>query len=744
MMRDIMIAEELKSHDLRTVKAKTVGGALKGFEGKVETPITSLSFGENSEIKQGAGARQVPTGREQTGNSSATDSSDGPQHTSKPESRPVTDLGMAGNNRGGQGGHTPPQGNSDLPANNKSSRTLFDIRVGNTLYNIDKKQFDPAKKMWESPSVIIATPEKYSYRKIPLNQIEKRERIPEYIRLEKRNAPTLEYLTTYGTELTRNEIDELYPDRKEGLLGDVGEDDIDMIDHLFGNLEVVTNDYDNPAVQQCSEGRAECRVHRGFFDGAIRLPCCSRADEGVYICDMAVFKMVKKAIFGYIRVRKDTGNCPLCNSSLDLSGILELSLDEVNRERNVQPSASLPRKWLPAEGGGILSLLNLREKFLSGLIGVLKEQIETLKYYERVVASIGRAECPICCSEEECFQFSHDQCSHAFCQLCMKTYVRKSIKNLDSLSLGYLSCPGTGCTIVIPDIVCQALTGKNVLHRLHINLLKLAARTNQNLFICLNPVCENVVDISGGICGSKVVCDACKGASCKDCQVFPYHDKWSCRMYKKALTSSGADEMFEASKKREPHKYKKCTLCKAEIYKEWGCNRVHCSSCQKKFCWICGQPTPDDYRHFKMEPGREGCALWDDDALDVPHAHDANRDAYVVAGMERQIPAANMDLARFVCARCQSENMLSKWGCGHYFCRDCESHMLQELGEQVYDGRCMECAIRDGVAKPSATQNGLENPCAGVTMQCFICGVEAAIADDKDICTDCEQMLERQ
>jgi len=48
---------------------------------------------------------------------------------------------------------------------------------------------------------------------------------------------------------------------------------------------------------------------------------------------------------------------------------------------------------------------------------------------------------------------------------------------------------------------------------------------------------------------------------------------------------------------------KKCPnkVCKARIQKTEGCNKMQCSSCNTKFCWVCLKII-DSYAHFDESP----------------------------------------------------------------------------------------------------------------------------------------------
>lgn len=52
-------------------------------------------------------------------------------------------------------------------------------------------------------------------------------------------------------------------------------------------------------------------------------------------------------------------------------------------------------------------------------------------------------------------------------------------------------------------------------------------------------------------------------------------------------------------------------MCKNPFIKEYGCNKIYCSKCGNKQCYICGANVKD-YQHFNApyHGGTGECALW--------------------------------------------------------------------------------------------------------------------------------------
>ena len=450
------------------------------------------------------------------------------------------------------------------------------------------------------------------------------------------------------------------------------------IEECFQKYNLDVKQYNDPTCQEESIGRRECVVHPGFNHAEVELACC-----GNFVCQSVVIALARKMISGFIRNHDDRIDCPGCRKPLNLVMALD-KLKEDTEQRIIVESSRPVDLWLRiisrSSDNPSLAFYSEIKAFVEDILTILWDHVHIKKHFEQRVAFLENAKCEICMETTNCIQLSREQeCTHRFCPQCLKTYLRSSATNLNALSTGILTCPGTDCPVPIPDYVVQAITGKHILKKLHTSLLKLAASKNKHLFICLNPDCDNVMDIQDA-CSSKVVCGSCNQASCSQCLVTPYHEGWSCQMYKTALTSHGAEAMFEAAKKREPHKFKKCPVCNADIYKEMGCNLIHCSKCHEKFCWECHRViTQENYRHF--QGGK--CELWEK-PLHVNHFECAIGEAAGGRGKHR--------MERY-CQRCHSENMLEQWMCGHYFCAHCQDHMIREaerLGKD-FDRLCPGC-----------------------------------------------------
>ena len=458
---------------------------------------------------------------------------------------------------------------------------------------------------------------------------------------------------------------------------------IQHTDAAFDKYNLDLRRFKPSKVSEVSAGRAECAVHPGFYHADASLPCCQ-----ANICQTVIVVLSRMMISSYTSTGDDNVACPVCSQSLDLTKFLEkLNAKLIERRRLVCAVSPLLTSDDHLKMDSNIMLLNEELQlgtaticFTDEILSILHEHIIIKQLFQKRVSFFEDTECGICTELKQCMQLSDQtsECNHKFCRLCLITFMTQASVDLNTLSTGTLNCPGNNCQEVIPDFVVQALSGKNTITKLHKSLNKLSASRNKNLFICLNSECETLIDVENIRC-MKVICPACKNSNCRECQVTPFHEGWSCEMYRKALTSDGANKMFEEAKKKEPHYFKKCPNCKADIYLAQGCNMVHCTHCQTKFCWLCMKIIEfENYLHFK-----EGkCSLW----KQKPILHD-DPESVTKAGQPKPVEHP-------YCMRCQTENMLNQWLCGHYFCNACEMHLITEAAENDLDATlCIACAI---------------------------------------------------
>ena len=137
-----------------------------------------------------------------------------------------------------------------------------------------------------------------------------------------------------------------------------------------------------------------------------------------------------------------------------------------------------------------------------------------------------------------------------------------------------------------------------------------------------------------------------------------------------------ADEVRQLQSIQEINKsglVKKCPQCKTGIEKSSGCNKMHCSNCHAKFCWLCLEVI-DDYNHF-----------WTADAEGTPlpgkcagklfeGVETALYDPYFLRDQRRERNAPNIGHGHgaqlTICPKCKQNN-LKEGGNNHITCWNC-------------------------------------------------------------------------
>lgn len=114
-------------------------------------------------------------------------------------------------------------------------------------------------------------------------------------------------------------------------------------------------------------------------------------------------------------------------------------------------------------------------------------------------------------------------------------------------------------------------------------------------FLCPNKKCCNVVDVDVLYASNSLTCAYCDTNWCRQCLISPYHENKTCLEYE-VDNQQGDNAKFIHEMNRQG-KVKFCPTCKSPIFRDGGCNKMHCESCDTKFCWLC-KVTDIDYSHY--------------------------------------------------------------------------------------------------------------------------------------------------
>jgi hypothetical protein len=136
-----------------------------------------------------------------------------------------------------------------------------------------------------------------------------------------------------------------------------------------------------------------------------------------------------------------------------------------------------------------------------------------------------------------------------------------------------------------------------------------------NLYLCPSKDCGEIVETHPDHPISRTMCQTCNFIWCRLCQTSPYHEGMSCLEYEcfKNNTENGKF-ILEKKLKGEIEFCPCCRVPTEKVKDENGtfvsCNKIICSQCNRKWCWIC-KAIDIDYDHYN-EKSKNYCAnkLW--------------------------------------------------------------------------------------------------------------------------------------
>lgn len=229
------------------------------------------------------------------------------------------------------------------------------------------------------------------------------------------------------------------------------------------------------------------------------------------------------------------------------------------------------------------------------------------------VNSITRSSCVICLTE-------YDQDSqritihetkrqvHSACVECIDMYISEKInimllngtyKSTDIMSM-HITCPGNPhglqknqckhtfrCCSDKYTSRCPKTTD------LAQTIYKL--KTSDKLHLCTQKSCRRVVEET---IFYMIDCPDCHTTKCTLCNAEPFHLGMNCEQYKQHDRSN--DSYKELEELLRMNVVRLCPSCNHAIEKTNDtCNKVYCSECHTKFCWLCGE-AHIDYDHFRL------------------------------------------------------------------------------------------------------------------------------------------------
>ena len=201
--------------------------------------------------------------------------------------------------------------------------------------------------------------------------------------------------------------------------------------------------------------------------------------------------------------------------------------------------------------------------------------------------------CSACLSpiEEELVELT--MCGHQYCSSCLDLHVDIAIRDRNLP----ISCVAHECEelLLMSDIkdACARMRG-GTRHLLDSALrLHIAQQGKESLIAhCPTPDCPAVYFVSNkaAITGDKATCFLCKASMCNMCHVTPFHDDYTCAMWK---NRQHVDRPTAGWFSKDAKDRKQCPACAVGIEKVSGCYNVQCGNCRRSICFECGRAFPN-------------------------------------------------------------------------------------------------------------------------------------------------------
>ena len=221
---------------------------------------------------------------------------------------------------------------------------------------------------------------------------------------------------------------------------------------------------------------------------------------------------------------------------------------------------------------------------------LLKSKVDEMSSFLESVS--GAADGPTCAAclcpiEEKLLKLV--MCGHAYCSSCLDLHVDIAIKDRNFPIL----CVAHECNelLMMFDIIgaCgRTRSGTRHLLDAAVGLYIAQQGKESPIAHCLTPDCPAVYFVPGKneYTGEKTTCTICKASRCNKCHVTPFHDDYTCAMWRNRdhVDRETAHWFGESVKDR-----KQCPACAVGIEKVSGCYNVRCGNCQRSICFQCGR-----------------------------------------------------------------------------------------------------------------------------------------------------------
>ena len=208
--------------------------------------------------------------------------------------------------------------------------------------------------------------------------------------------------------------------------------------------------------------------------------------------------------------------------------------------------------------------------------------------------------------------------SHKLCLSCGDGYISPNLhlitQNLrKNIKTKNIRCPGSYHSVSRNQCTSQIDITKLVVpvsSTLYTDVFRIQfVLGNDNIFVCPNNECGDIVEVAPFDLTSRTVCNSCNTIWCRTCNNSPYHENMSCVEYEASQKQTENGKYIWEMKTQGILNF--CPQCRVPTLKRDGCNKIICISCGGKWCWLC-KIIGIDYDHFNSE-GKNPCAnrLWE-------------------------------------------------------------------------------------------------------------------------------------
>jgi hypothetical protein len=210
--------------------------------------------------------------------------------------------------------------------------------------------------------------------------------------------------------------------------------------------------------------------------------------------------------------------------------------------------------------------------------------------------------------------------THSLCLDCAIGYLTPiisqstdNVRNNIRRGSDMIKCPGsvTGHT----RNQCKHMININTINipqcELSLDLFRLIyVLKTDNTYLCPVSKCGGVVEVDPDYIGNNLICHGgCNSSWCRNCLISPFHVGKSCIEVEAESKNTENGKMIWELKNKGKLKF--CPCCKAPCIKNNGCNKMLCTVCNSKWCWLCKE-IDIEYDHYNTSI-TGGCTgkLWE-------------------------------------------------------------------------------------------------------------------------------------